>query len=90
MESSRRDLFIDMVVDRFILKNNYKLRSPPVSSSYHNQAKDYLKHGLVFTVQAMRLCDHDVLINLYQNRLVSSCPASLALRSTPEDTKIPS
>jgi len=22
MESSRRDLFIDMVVDRFILKNN--------------------------------------------------------------------
>jgi len=48
MESSRRDFFIDMVVNGFIFKN--KVSSPPVSPSYLKQVWDYLKQGLGFTV----------------------------------------
>jgi len=48
LESSQRDFFIDMVVDRFILKITI-LRSPPVPPSYPKQERDYLKQGAVFT-----------------------------------------
>ena len=48
IESSRRDLFIDMVVDRF--SNVTQLRSPPDLPSYPQQVCVYLKQGLVFTV----------------------------------------
>jgi len=51
MESSRRDLVIEMIVDRFIFKNN-KIALPPVSPSYIKQMWDYLKQGLAFTVSA--------------------------------------
>jgi len=50
MESSRRDLFID-IVDRFIFK---KSRSPPVSSLYSKWVWGYLEQGLVFTVRTKR------------------------------------
>ena len=49
MESSGRDLSIDMVVNRFIFKNN-QITLSPVSPPYSKQAWDYLKQGLVFTV----------------------------------------
>jgi len=49
MKSSRRDLFIDMVVNRFTSKI-IKLRSSVVSASYPKQVWDYLKQGLVFIV----------------------------------------
>jgi len=49
MESSRRDLFIDMVEDRFILKNNRITLSPCCTFVYLKQVLDYLKQGLVFT-----------------------------------------
>jgi len=42
MESSRRELFIDMVVDGFIFKYNQVTLSP-VSPSYLKQVYDYLK-----------------------------------------------
>jgi len=48
MESSRRDLFIGMVVDRFIFKNNH-VGFPLVSPRYLKQVYDYLKQGLIFT-----------------------------------------
>ena len=50
MGSSRRDLFIDMVVGRFILKKINKLHFPPVPPSYPKQIKDDLIQGLNFTV----------------------------------------
>jgi len=49
MENPRRDLFIDLVVDRFVLKI-IKLRSPPVSPAYPKQVWDYQKLGLAFAV----------------------------------------
>ena len=49
MENSRRDLSSDVVVDRFILKNN-QITLSPVSPSYSEQVWDYLKQGVVFTV----------------------------------------
>jgi len=48
-ESSRRDLFIDIVVQKFIFKNEQK-RSCPVSPSYEEQVQDYPKQELFFTV----------------------------------------
>jgi len=52
MACSGRDLFIDMVVDRFISKTNQitLCSLPPVSPSYQIHIWDYLKHGVVFTV----------------------------------------
>ena len=52
MESSRRDLFIDMVVDRFIFKYN-QITLSPVSPSCPKQVWDCLKQGLGFTAQAL-------------------------------------
>jgi len=49
MESSRRNLFIDMVV-MFILKKQNQLRSSPVPPSYPKQEWDNVKQGLEFTV----------------------------------------
>jgi len=49
MESSWRDLFIDMVVDRFILKNNH-ITLYFCSTFIPKQVWDYLKQGIVFTV----------------------------------------
>jgi len=49
MESSRRYLFIDMVVDRSIFNNN-QITLSPVSPSYLKQVRDYLKQGVVFAV----------------------------------------
>jgi len=51
MDSSRRDLFIDMAVHRFILKNNQIKLSPRFASK---QVWDYLKQGLVFTEYCRR------------------------------------
>jgi len=58
MDSSRRDLSIDMVVDRFILKNylhylhylhyHITLSVPPLQLK---QVWYYLKQGLIFAVQ---------------------------------------
>ena len=42
MESSWRDLFIDMIVDRFIFKYNLE-KLFPVSLPYLKQGCDYLK-----------------------------------------------
>ena len=53
MESSRRDLFIHMVVDSFVFKMT-KFHSPPVSLSYPKQVWDNLNQRLVFT---KFLCD---------------------------------
>jgi len=47
MESSHPDLFIDMVVRSFIVKNNQIMLSP-ISPSYAKHVWDYLKKGLVF------------------------------------------
>jgi len=49
MESSRRDLFIDMVVDSFISNNN-QITPPPFTPLCTKQVWDYLKQGLLFTV----------------------------------------
>jgi len=46
MESSRKDLFIDMLVDRYIFKTDDKL-----SPSYPKQVRDYLNPGLGFTAR---------------------------------------
>jgi len=58
MESCRRDLFIDIVVDRFIIKkipNNgvtlFHLHTP-------KQMWDHLKLGLVFIVYFILSCHH--------------------------------
>jgi len=48
MESSRRDLVIDMAVDKFIF--NKRVRSPRFLSLYSKQVWDYLKLVLVFMV----------------------------------------
>jgi len=48
MERSHRELSIDIVIHRGILKDN-QLRSSPVLPSY-------LKQGLVFTVKNWFLC----------------------------------
>jgi len=48
ISSFRRDLFIDIVFDRFIFKIT-KLRSAPVSPSYLKQVWNYLKQGVDFT-----------------------------------------
>jgi len=49
MESSRRDLSIDMVVDRFILKNN-QITLSTCFASHLNHVQGYLKQDLVFAV----------------------------------------
>ena len=49
MDSSRQDLLIDMVVGRFILKNN-QITLSLVSFSSLKQVWDYLKQKLIFTV----------------------------------------
>ena len=46
MESFRRYLFIDMVVDRFTFENNQNTLAP--SPSYPKQVWDYHKTGLSF------------------------------------------
>jgi len=51
MESSRRDVFIDMVVKKFILEKKNAL--PLFQFHSQNKVWDYLKHGLVFTVWAV-------------------------------------
>jgi len=42
MESSRRDLFTNMVIDKFIFKYN-QVKLSPVSPSYLKQLHDNLK-----------------------------------------------
>jgi len=57
MKSSRRDRFIDMVVDRFILKNN-QINPFRVSTLYLKQW-DYLKQGFSLScenMQSLRKC----------------------------------
>ena len=52
IESSRRDLFMDTLVDELIDEFTFernKLRSSPVLPSYPKQVWDYLKQGFVFT-----------------------------------------
>jgi len=49
MKSSRRDLFIDMVVDRFIFKTN-QITLSPCLNFIKQEVWHYLKHVLVFTV----------------------------------------
>jgi len=49
MESSRRDFIIDMAVDRYIFKNNRTKLTPRFAFNL-KPMWDYLKQGLVFTV----------------------------------------
>jgi len=49
MESSQRDLFIAMVVYRFIFKNN-KIILSPVSPSYPKQEWEYLKQVFLLRI----------------------------------------
>jgi len=51
MESSRRDLFIDIRLLIGLSSKITKLRSTPVSPSYPKQVWNYLKQGLVFMGQ---------------------------------------
>ena len=50
MGSSRRDLFINMVVGRLSPKIT-KLRSPPISPLYPKKVWNYLKQGLAFPLR---------------------------------------
>jgi len=50
MESSRRDLFIDIVDDTFIFKNN-QITLSLVSPLHLNQVLDFLKQEIFFTVR---------------------------------------
>jgi len=52
MQSSRRSLFIDMVVDSLIFKNN---QITPYFTLIPKQVWDYLKQGLVFAYCRTRL-----------------------------------
>jgi len=49
MESFWRDVFIVIVADRFIFKNN-RITISPVSRSFLQHVWGYLKQELVFTV----------------------------------------
>jgi len=55
METSRRDLFIDVIFDRFTLNNNQITLSP--CFTFIPKTWDYVRHRLVYTVlfQAKRL-----------------------------------
>jgi len=51
MESSQRNLYIDMVFDRLIFSNNEITFTPCFIHNPHvKQVWDYLEQGLVFTV----------------------------------------
>ena len=52
MEGSRRNLFIDMIVDRFIFNNNQITLSPCFTLKH---TWDYLKQKLNFTVYGFNL-----------------------------------
>jgi len=52
MESFRQDVFIDIVVDMFIFKNNQITLSPV--SRIHTQNRVYLKQGSFYCVSDVR------------------------------------
>jgi len=55
MENSQQELFIYMVVERFIYKNNLITRFP--SPSHPKQVWDILKQELIFTVNITGISD---------------------------------
>jgi len=66
MESSRRDLFIDRVVGKFILKNNLITVFP--WPSYPKPEWNYLEHGLLFTVH-----HYQDTCRLYLGNILGQC-----------------
>jgi len=92
MKSYRRDLFIDILIDRFVLKMR-KLRSSPVPPSHSKQGWYYLTKVRVFTVNSKNMgglifgCSRDMMVRQGDEEAQRATSWGLAdpLRRLPDD-----
>jgi len=70
MESSRRDLFIDMVVDKFIFKGNQRVTLPPCFTFTPKAGEGLPKTGAKFYCEFPRPIF--MLINFLRSSFVTS------------------